>query len=261
MAVTLESRLLNYKKGNVLTPFLDRYFRDPPPNHSERTMEVIKGLATQRPRDRTRAFSASSLGSCMRAQSFRYLDYPGVQVPDPRLQGIFLNGKWIHLKWQAVLLEIGIVDEDHLEVPVYLDDTVKGTIDAICEIDKLKWIVDFKGVNPQSFAKYRAGEKNLMYSMQLQAYMKATGIPRALLLYENKATGEYYEQQTFADSDESFRMQARVMALRHYMDVHLLPPPLHEAPANPECRGCPFQLDCVDAEWTDKYLEEDEIPL
>lgn len=262
MAVTLESRLLRYRQGDVLTPLLDRYFRDPPDRQSEKVMAVIQQLATAQPRDRTRSFSASGISACMRAQTFKYLDYPGISMPDARLQAIFLNGRWVHLKWQAVLMEMGLADLDHLEVPVELpEENVRGTIDAIIQLNELPWIVDFKGVNPQSFAKYKHGEISPAYHWQLQIYMAATKIPRSLLLFENKATGEYFEQVVLPEHTTYIQAIARVRALNQFLDLKTLPKPLPAATHTYECQGCPFQLDCLKAKWTEKYLDEDEIPL
>jgi hypothetical protein len=214
----------------------------------------------------------------MRQQFFQLLGYPQEEVPDARLANIFFDGNWRHLRWQALFVEMGLVargswvpgtgivlDEGGellLEVGVEMpDQMVRGTIDCVLLIDGELWIVDIKGANPRVFssikqdaAPYRA------YQMQLLAYMQASGIDKAMLFYEDKGSQDYLEVKVDADSDVAAALEARLAALRHYYDAEKLPDPLPQAPANPDCRSCSFQIDCVAAEWTKDYIEG-ELPL
>lgn len=276
----LKQRLLQHRRGDVLAPKIDAYLRQGTPNFSEQTIAEIARLAIATPRSRARLFSASGLDRCMRQQLLQVLDYPQEEVPNARLANVFFDGNWRHLRWQALFLEMGLVargkmstdgfaeSEDGewmLEVGVTLPShMLRGTVDSILVLDDEPWIVDIKGANPRTFSGVKADQSPYRaYQMQMLAYMKATGVPRALLFYEDKASQEYHEVRiTLADAQQQeAQFEGRVAALRHYWEQQMLPDPLPQAPANPDCRSCPFQIDCASATFTTKYIDGGELPL
>jgi hypothetical protein len=210
----------------------------------------------------------------------KLLGFPEVEVPDHRLANIFSDGNWRHLRWQSIFLDMGIVargrweedngvtliptDEHLLEVGVYTG-VVRGTIDAIVEIEGERWIVDIKGANSRVFSDLRAGGKPYpAYLLQLYAYMQASRIPRAILWYEDKGSQDVLEVQVKRDDPGLAELYAaRVGALELYKNRRELPPQVPKATAAPQCRGCAFQLDCPGATWTDDYLNDasEDAPL
>ena len=89
-----------------MTLHLRRHREDP---FSPFTLSVLFELAGREPRERRGSFSVSQLATCMRYQGFRYHGAEGVEVPDGRLHSIFHDGHWRHLRWQGLLLEVGVV--------------------------------------------------------------------------------------------------------------------------------------------------------
>lgn len=276
--MTIRQRLLKHRKGDVLTPMVDAFLRRGTPQFSQETLDAVVKLAVKPPRSRSRSFSASGLDRCMRQQFFQLLGYPQEEVPDSRLANIFFDGNWRHLRWQALFLEMDLVargswvpgegirlhDDGELLLEVGVDipeQMVRGTIDVILVIDGEPWIVDIKGANPRVFSSVKqAGEPYRAYQMQLLTYMKAAGIDKAMLFYEDKASQDYLEIRVIPGSEVAAALEARLAALHHYWDKQRLPDPLPQAPVNPDCRSCSFQIDCVKAEWTKDYIEG-ELPL
>lgn len=257
---TLENRIMRVRRGEILTPLIDRYLSQQPEiKFSKETMRILTEIMLRPNRDRTNSYSASSLDTCMRRQMLQYLDYPTVRIPQAVQNSIFFNGNWLHLKWQGILLEMGLVVYQHgkplLEVPVEIPELgVKGTIDAIIWLQERQWIWDLKGVNPGTFAKAKRGEVSRGYQWQLQIYGEATGLP-SLLFYENKASQEYHEVAVEPSEDERKAAIARLRGLARYNSTRQLPPILPDFPSDRECRECPFQTDCKDAVFTDQYLK------
>lgn len=267
---TLKDRIKRHRSGQVLTPLIDEFFRTASVNggvqFSPRTMEILTGLFLKPERDRSGSFSASGLAGCMRAQILGYNGEEADLVPSERREAIFFNGHWLHLKWDGILLELGVVrhgaqPRPDLELPVELPSlNLKGTLDAICLLPGQRsqfglghddeWIVDVKGVNPNSYAKITHGDVPRGYVWQQHAYMLATGISRAMLLVENKATGEYTEVHLPPpDSQTYVQMQARLKALNHHLEQETLPAKLPDFPTNPECGDCPFRIVCPTAKF------------
>lgn len=275
----LKQRLLQHRRGDVLAPKVDAYLRLGTPRFSEATIAEIARLATAAPRSRAHLFSASGLDRCLRQQLLQVLDYPQEEVPNARLANVFFDGNWRHLRWQALFLEMGLVARGQigpegfeegdgdlmLEVGVTLPShMLRGTVDSILILDGEPWIVDIKGANPRTFSSVKSDQSPYRaYQMQMLAYMKATGVPRAMLFYEDKASQEYHEVRlTLEDAQQQeAQFEGRVAALRHYWDSQQLPDPLPQAPANPDCRSCPFQLDCTAAVFTTKYIDGGDVPL
>lgn len=254
---TLKDRIKRHRSGEILTPLIDQFLRDASVKDgvqfSPETMAILTQLLLRPHRDRTGSFSASGLAGCMRAQILSYNGEVSELVPSERREAIFFNGHWLHLKWQGILLELGVVRHvaqlPSLELPVSLPGlNLKGTLDAICLLEGDEWIVDVKGVGMHYWQMMKYQGVPRAYLWQQQAYMAATGIPRAMLLVENKGTGEYLEIHLPAPNTEThIQMQARLKALNWWLKEERLPPPLFDFPKNPECGDCPFRIICPKA--------------
>lgn len=273
MANTLISRIKRHRKGEILTPLIDEFYRTASVNDgvqfSATTMGILNRLFLTPERDRRGSFSASSLAGCMRAQILNYNGQEPFEIPNEKREAIFFNGHWLHLKWAGILIEMNVLkwgtsDLDGswmpmLEVPVIIPEwKVQGTLDAICVLDGEEWLVDVKGVGMHYWTMMKGGDIPRAYLWQQQAYMRARGLERAMLLVENKATAEYIEiHLPPPDSMTARQMEARVRSLNWHLDHRILPQPLENYPRNKDCQECPFQIDCPTAVFDDTP----ELPL
>jgi hypothetical protein len=158
------------------------------------------------------------LGSCLRQAYFSKRGEKKVKALSPQTNGYFLNGNFVHLKWQFALwkaqaakfLAIGRMPAESLslawnktdaelgpwrwavEYRVVLGDW-GGTIDAIVIIDGKFYIVDFKGINLIDFQRTIKNGAKVEYRRQIVGYAMITAeklgldIEGCLLISECKA--------------------------------------------------------------------------
>jgi hypothetical protein len=165
--------------------------------------ELIYEQLITTPRDRTQSFSASSAGSCMRAQELQFLGIPQVGVIDSQLQNIFNDGKWRHLRWQAMGFQVPFLIR--MEMPLYWRNMLsRGTIDGLGIVDDdhprtawrgLEYGFELKGVNSWG---YRAAVKQdkgtkIAHKRQIARYFLMGGFDLFVTIYENKDTQEWFE--------------------------------------------------------------------
>lgn len=101
----------------IITPpyndFLNNWDENYPPSVVERITQVL----STKQRDRRYTWSASGAGdSCKRRRELAFIGMPIVANYDPQQRRIFLNGTWVHLRNQAVLMAAGILD--NIEVTI-----------------------------------------------------------------------------------------------------------------------------------------------
>ena len=186
-------RYLRWIKQNTNTPLI--------PNDGRGGLGAkIVTQMIEHPRDRSGTFSASSAGSCERAQVFGYL---GAEAPspDPQLAAIFDDGKWRHLRWQALLLQAGILID--IEVPITWGRKLqRGTMDGLGVVptdhNVKEWRgkefgFELKGVNAFQFDKLKAAGPMEKHLNQVARYFLVSGLELFSIVYENKSTQEPFE--------------------------------------------------------------------
>lgn len=126
--------------------------------------------------------SASDSDWCYR-QAVLSFYFQGNETPVPiGLKKIFLNGWYVHEKWQKLFLQAGIA------VGVEQRGQSKDwgllyTPDAVIKLNNKLYVVEIKSVNTMQFNKmtsHASGER------QLQLYMYMSGIPHGFVLAEDK---------------------------------------------------------------------------
>ena len=174
-----------------LTPLIDEYYVARV--RSKKRLRSFNVDMLDRPRPPGR-LSPSKICGCERQAAFAFLGMPGRSTIDPEQEAIFEDGKWRHLKWDAIFLDMQIVLgrdvfsvvslEEFVEIPELY---VAGSLDAAIKIGGEKWIVDFKGINSWGFERvYREHVPHEAHVLQLICYMKARRVPRGLILYDHK---------------------------------------------------------------------------
>lgn len=205
------------------------------------TPEIADWIAEQlkiRPRIRSGSFSASSAGACERAQVLGYLGVPGLDSIDPRLQNIFNDGKWRHLRWQAMLLTIGLLDR--AEMPLHWrNKRSRGTIDGhgIVADDHPRPIwrgkdygFELKGMNPYGYSRAVKGDPEMKeeHLKQVHRYFLMGAFDLFVIVYENKATQEWHEW--VIEPDDAYLEESReeLDRLNDAVDDEVLPPMLNQ---------------------------------
>lgn len=175
------------------------------------------------PRVRQGTFSASSAGSCLRAQELSFLGYQPtiLQTPTPQLMNVFNDGKWRHLRHQANLLASGIITD--MEYPLdWPRRRAFGTMDGFGFVPDNhpieRWRdepfgLELKGVNPFQYPRQSRQEDPIeKYLRQIARYVLMRGMKLFVVLNENKGTNELREwvievdQKMVDESDEELRL-------------------------------------------------------
>lgn len=128
--------------------------------------------------------SPSALGGCIRAQVMKYAGAKREKEYDSVTLNLLNDGKYRHLRWQAMLLKAGLLDEIETFVT---NGTLRGFIDGIKHNE---YIFELKGIS--SLARVRTGPLS-KHKRQIYAYMILTGINTCVLIYEDKQTQEWKE--------------------------------------------------------------------
>ena len=195
----------------IITPRLSAWLLTEADNAlPEKIAQKMQDLLTTQPRYRGQSFSASSATFCLRSQLFSYLDAPATQH-DGRLMNIFMDGKWRHLRWQAMCLMAGILIE--IEFPLeWPRKRSKGSMDGVGIVPddhpRLRWRgkefgFELKGMNSMIYQKVVATDTlKPEHVGQIARYFLLSGLELFVYVIEDKSTQHWHE--VVADRTEPF---------------------------------------------------------
>lgn len=212
--------------------------------------DLIKREITKQPRIRSGSFSSSAAGTCQRKQIFQYQGIDPGGVVSPQLQNIFHDGTWRHLRWQAMLLQAGILSE--IEFPLVWDAMrSRGTMDGVGIVPDdhpkeewrgLEFGFELKGVNSYGY-KY-AVENGVKedHLNQVHRYFLSGGFDLFTIIYEDKNTQEWTEWVVTPDQERLEAQRQELVALNGYVDQQVLPPMLESCAKQKgnDWKWCPF---------------------
>lgn len=211
--------------------------------------DKIRSLLIAQPRIRMATFSASSAGKCERAQLLAFLGARG-GVTDAQLQNIFNDGKWRHLRWQAMLLTMGVLVD--IEYPLlWLRYKGVGTMDGLGIVPEdhpnVHWRgeefgFELKGVSTFQFSKYKQAGPKEDHLNQVHRYFAMSGLKLFVILYEDKTTQAFTEWVVTPDPVRLREQTEELERLWGHAESRRLPPMLDGcAKGNgPEWRDCQF---------------------
>ena len=201
MTANLKNMLRTHRRGDlIVTPKVEQWLVRHPEGIvlDHKLASRLYDLTVAQPRNREGLWSASAAGACPRAQVFTYLGAPKSHILDPRLQNIFNDGTWRHLRWQMMMLKMGLLSA--VEVPVYDSEThMRGTMDGIGEDEDGEWGFELKGIYSTAAVTDGPLENHLL---QIHSYFLARpSITRFSLVYEDKRTNLFKEFVIEPDRD------------------------------------------------------------
>ena len=220
----------------------------------EKVGDFIKSEICTPQRNRRMTFSASARGACPREQVFQFTHLKGVPRFGSSLIAIFHQGTFMHLKWQALLLDAGILDR--VEIPCLWDDmSMSGTIDGAglvpdnhilrAEHENFGW--ELKSINSNGYRFVLSNGPKKQHLLQIHAYMIATGWRVWSLCYENKDTQEWKEFTVFYDEAIADEVTYELAYLNDCVNDKKLPPILSECQKRKgPFKQCQFAHVCLD---------------
>ena len=138
-----------------------------------------------------RLLRPSSSGKCAKQLAYQKLFPDEGEELSSRALNVFLLGDVIHAKERALISSVTRLLDIEKEVTFHVDDVVgdiPGAIDGRLMLGKEHYILDIKSTNTRSFKEMVETGPRPDYIAQLNCYMDATGIDRALLWLYNKDT-------------------------------------------------------------------------
>lgn len=178
-----------HKNELTITPRHEAWLAaNPNASYSDEAKQFLAAELGKPQRDRTKSFSASGAGSCMRARQFQFLGLPQRPYRTSLIQ-VFHNGTYVHLRWQAAGLSEGWLKaaEVPLDSPEFM---LKGTMDGLTYKDQG---LEIKSINSNGFRNVMAHGPKRAHLYQITSYILAGGPKDWVVLYEDKDTNEYKE--------------------------------------------------------------------
>lgn len=238
----------------ILTPHINNWLAQ----HSEEAWpdDVVEKIAEQlrvQPRIRSGSFSASSAGFCDRRQVLGYLGKTPNATTSPELQNLFNDGKWRHLRWQAMLLSAGLIEDIEVSLK-WPRMRSKGSVDGVGFTGDLpireEWKnktfgFELKGMNPFVYQKWASGPRplkpNPKHLHQMGSYFLSGGFDLFIYIVEDKATQSWEEVVVEPDPRMIKESEEEIVFLNKCVDNQTLPPILQECQDREGAfKGCPY---------------------
>lgn len=232
----------------------------------EKILKFVRAELSTPQRNRRMTFSASSRGACPRAQVFQFTPLKPTPRINSDLHAIFHQGTFMHLKWQCLLLDAGILSD--VEISCVWDAyNLSGTIDGygvIPDDHQLRGQVDgeiygweLKSINDRGYKYVCSNGPNASHLLQIHAYMKATGWKVWSLVYENKDCQQWKEFIVHYDDKIGDALETEMEYLNTSVNNKTLPPVLEPCTrkAGP-FKNCDFRHCCLTTtSWPQRVLK------
>jgi len=257
----------------VLVPLVEQFMTDSAVNiETPEDVKFLHDLATRmmmregsRREEGLGYYSPSSLGErCLRKAYLGRHATRNPHAPSPYSMAAhhyFLNGNFIHMKWQFVLykMEKYIANSQifrthghEISVASKRGDH-RGTIDQIVFIYEEPYILDFKGLNIFSAKKVALGNIPVNYRIQVADYLVLWNsqrqlpfrIEKGLLVVEDKGgRDKFLHEAAITLASDGARARRRLAKLRAAEAANTMPPPLCKSLKDKTFTGCQFRTIC-----------------
>ena len=217
-------------KDHIITPRLKTFLSE---NQNlvldDWVADIIRDLITKKQRDRSGSFSSSASGQCPRRQSLEYLGAPVSNPPDPQTQQIFYDGTWRHLRWQATLLQAGIIDSVEITLPWEAMRSM-GSMDGAGVVPDdhpverwrgMEFGWELKGVNTFQYKKML--EPPDKFLNQINRYFLSGGFDLFVLIAEDKSSQEWREWVIEPDPERIEAQRQELVMLNELATTRTLP--------------------------------------
>lgn len=221
MASNLKKHLKVARRNHIITPKLQGWLVNHPDGvktDDEAIRKRVIEILTPSTTDRSGSFHPSQLYQCPRAQVFGYLNVPTTRSYNPTLQNLFNDGHFRHLRWQVMLLSAGIITD--VEVPVKIEDfRLTGSMDGMNSDEK--WMFELKGTSQFKSVMQRGAMP--AHVKQVNAYLLASGLEKAIIVYECKMSQDWTEIEIHREEKTINELASILLELNLSIDNNTLP--------------------------------------
>jgi len=252
--MSLKKHIQIAKRNTRITPRLFAWLNNndgvkiETPEVQEKVLDILKPAV----HDRSGVFHPSQLYQCPRAQIF---DYYGVDTGgkeyNPTLQNLFNDGHFRHLRWQIMLLNAGLLTD--VEVKVSLPEyRLAGSMDGVNTDEG--WMFELKGTSQFSSVLHRGAMP--AHVKQVHAYLLASGLESALIVYECKSSQQWTEIEVKRDEQTIEEIVGILTILNDSIDSGELPEAYDDCKnqTGPTFARCPHASICGRCEGTDDVV-------
>jgi len=199
---------------------------------------------------RSGGLHVSSVGKCCRAI---FLDVAGYDYVDiiphsPELLRIFSNGHSVHARYDElfnILDKIGTIKLIGIETPLPINKYgIRGTADALIEMNGKKIIVDFKSISEKSF-KYmseRQGCAKFDHVAQTLVYCHLFKYDYVMVIYETKGTQSVGSYIYKYDEELAKNCMDKFIYLKGCLNTKVIPKKYSESSFS--CKYCRYRNCC-----------------
>lgn len=158
----------------------------------------------------------SSIGRCPRQQAYKLLGFEenGKEI-DARSRMVFLQGDFVELAVVGLIKAVGIKVEgtgaNQKDVEI---DGVRGHPDGIVTIEGNAYLLEVKSMSSFSFKDFEAGVLDDGYRYQVNAYLEALGLSKAIVIALNKDAGVLSEMVVSRDDIIVTDIKQRIKDIR-----------------------------------------------
>lgn len=242
---SLKQHIKIAKRNTKITPTLHGWLNNnsdgikiEDPAIAQRVLEILAPSDG----DRSGAFHPSQLYQCKRAQIFGYYGIDTQRSYNPVLQNLFNDGHFRHLRWQIMLLNAGVLTD--IEVKVSIPELrLTGSMDG-ANMDK-GWMFELKGTSAYSQVMQRGAMPD--HIKQINAYLMASKLDSALLVYECKSSQNWLEIEVQKDPTVIMEIESILKDLNQAIDTGKMPEVLHDCQNQTGARfnKCPYNNICL----------------
>jgi len=204
-----------------------------------------------------KTFSPSSVGgyngSCPRFWNMAFKGGQFEYGTDPLSVNIMANGTAAHARLQTAYEKAGVLLEAEREI-TYQDPPIRGFVDAIFDLHGEKIVGEFKTTNSTAFEFRKTSQKpSDQHRLQILIYLKALGIKRGAVIYENRDTLELLILPVVMDQENEDWLEEVFGWMREvyksYTDNKTVKAPFQKR--NKICQECPLYTAC----WKDPSFD------
>lgn len=195
--MSLKKHIRMARRNRLITPTLHGWLANHPEGikvESEDVLRRVNEILSPSSGDRSGSFHPSQLYQCPRAQVFGYMNAPATRQYNPTLQNLFNDGHFRHLRWQIMLLNAGILTD--IEVPIAMEKyRLTGSMDGLNRNGP--WMFELKGTS--QFKSVQQKGALPAHIKQVNAYLMASDLDKAIIIYECKSTQDWLEIEVEKD--------------------------------------------------------------
>jgi hypothetical protein len=252
--VSLKQHIKIAKRNTKITPKLHAWLNnnDGVRVEDEVTAKRVLDILAPSEHDRSGVFHPSQLYQCPRLQVFEYYGVDKREQYNPTLRNLFNDGHFRHLRWQIMLLNAGILTD--IEVKVSIPEyRLAGSMDGVNTDEG--WMFELKGTSQYQSVVSRGAMP--AHIKQVNAYLMASGLDQALIVYEDKLSQQWQEIEVSKDPKIVDEIESILQDLNRAIETGELPEILDECKDQEGARfnRCPYGGVCHKLRNRDDIIE------